>query len=368
MTKFSVASVPPQDRSLHWSNFVSQIFFPLHASFSEPERFYGTIQNWELGEISLSRFHSAPVCYDRDAQHLRGPAEDDLLITFATKSSARFSQSNNLLYCKKDGFFIERSDLPYQFSHPEENELWVLKVPTRMLRTRIRVLDRYFGYVYNSGRGAGALFLDTARTIPLRADELSGVSRDGVGRCLVDLLFSRSKTMSGRSAVAMSSVRLGHLARVERYVRKHLANHAMTVDDIAAANGISSRYLHKLFKESNTTVGQWIRELRLEAALMDLKDPRHGETVAEIAYRWGFGDQAQFSRHFKSHFGKTPREVRQLAGTDKKRSASGEHAGARAAGSATFLTPRQSWFRHCHGVRLAFDLAAARRKNDSHGG
>ena len=105
-------------------------------------------------------------------------------------------------------------------------------------------------------------------------------------------------------------MRLGHLARIERYVRKNLANHAMTIEEIALANGISSRYLHELFKGSDRTIGQWIRTLRLEAALADLQDPRHGETVAEIAYRWGFGDQAQFSRHFKSHFGKTPREIR----------------------------------------------------------
>jgi len=323
MTNFSVAPVAPHDRSLHWSNFVSKIFFPLHASFSEPERFYGTIENWDLGEVSLSRFHSAPVCYDRAEQHLRGRAEDDLLITFATKSGARFNQGDNLLHCKKNGFFIERGDLPYQFSHPEENELWVLKVPTQMLRNRIRVLDRYFSYVYDSNRGAGAVFLDTARTIPHRVDDLSCATRDGLGRCLVDLLCLALEDDQRALGSGMSSVRLGHLARVERYVRKHLANHAMTVEDIARANGISSRYLHKLFKESDTTIGQWIRELRLEAALVDLQDPRHGETVAEIAYRWGFGDQAQFSRHFKSHFGKTPRDVRQISGTDKKRSAPG---------------------------------------------
>jgi hypothetical protein len=62
MTRFSVAPIPPEDRSLHWSNFVSGIFFPMRASFSAPERFHGTIENWQLGQISLSRFHSAPVC------------------------------------------------------------------------------------------------------------------------------------------------------------------------------------------------------------------------------------------------------------------------------------------------------------------
>jgi AraC-like DNA-binding protein len=310
MTRFSVAPIPPKDRSLHWSNFVSGIFFPMRASFSAPEQFHGTIENWRLGQISLSRFHSAPVCYDRARQHLRGRPEDDLLITFATKSDARFSQGDNVLHCRKDGFFIQRGDLPYQFSHAQDNELWVLKLPTQMLKNRIRVLDRYVSYVYDSSRGAGALFLDTARSIPHRMDQFGAVTREGLGHCLVELLCLALEDDERALGSGMSSVRLGHLTRIERHVRKNLANHAMTIEEVAVANGISRRYLHELFKGSDRTIGQWIRTLRLEAALADLQDPRHGETVAEIAYRWGFGDQAQFSRHFKSHFGKTPREIR----------------------------------------------------------
>ena len=295
MTRFSVVPIPPQQRSAHWSSFVSGIFFPMSASFSAPEKFYGTIDNWELGQISLSRFDSAPVCYDRAKQHLRGSSENDLLITFATKSSAQFIQGHNVLHCKKDGFFIQRGDLPYQFSHAENNELWVLKLPAQMLKSRIRVFDRYLSYVYDSSRGAGALFLDTARGIPRRMEQLGAVAREGLGQCLVELLCLALEDDNRALGSGMSSVRLGHLARIERYVRKNLANRAMTVEDIALANGISSRYLHELFKGSDRTIGQWIRTLRLDAALADLQDPRRGETVAEIAYRWGFGGQAQFS-------------------------------------------------------------------------
>jgi AraC-like DNA-binding protein len=319
MTRFSAASVSPQDRSLQWSHFVSDIFFPLSATFAAPERFDGTIENWDLGQVSLSRFQSAPVCYDRAKEHLRGRAQDDLLVTFVTETEAQFSQGDNHLHCKKDGFFIQRGDLPYQFSHAENNELWVLKVPTQLVKNRVRVLDRYVSYTYDSSRGAGALFLDTARSIPRRMEQFGPITKDGLGSCLVELLCLALQDDERALGSGLSSVRMGHLARVERYVRKNLANHAMTIEDIALANGISSRYLHQLFEGSEATIGQWIRQLRLEAALKDLQDPRHGETLAEIAYRWGFGDQAQFSRHFKSHFGKTPREVRLIA----LRSASG---------------------------------------------
>jgi AraC-like DNA-binding protein len=182
------------------------------------------------------------------------------------------------------------------------------------VKSRIRTLDRYASYTYDSSRGVGALFLDTASAIPGRMDQLSGsITKEGLGRCLLDLLCLALEDDERALGSGMSSVRQGHLARVERYIRKNLSNHAMTIEDIASANGISTRYLHQLFNASDTSVGRWIRGLRLEAAYEDLQNPRHGETVAEIAYRWGFGDQAQFSRHFKSHFGKTPREVRAAA-------------------------------------------------------
>ena len=79
---------------------------------------------------------------------------------------------------------------------------------------------------------------------------------------------------------------------------------------MARGCGISTRYLHGLFRDTNQTHGSWIRDQRLEACR---ESPRHAsnrQTAAEIAHRWGFGDQAQFSRAFKAHFGLPPKEFR----------------------------------------------------------
>ncbi len=49
--------------------------------------------------------------------------------------------------------------------------------------------------------------------------------------------------------------------------------------------------------------------MRLEACRTQLSRERNRrESISEIAYRWGFSDQAQFSRHFKARFGITPRD------------------------------------------------------------
>jgi AraC-like DNA-binding protein len=310
MTRFSVGAVAPEARSLHWSKFVSGIFFPMSASFAAPDRFHGTIENWDLGRISLSRFCSGAVCYDRAKSHLHGRAGDDFLVTFATVSDARFIQGGYDLHCRRNEFFIERGDLPYQFSHADDNELWVLKVPGAMLKGRVRVVDRHLSYVHDAGHGLGALFLDTARGIPTRIARPNAETKDGLGCCLLDLLCLALEDDPRAIGSRMSSVRLAHLARIERYVRRNLARPSMTIEEIACANGVSVRYLHDLFTKSGTSIGQWIRLLRLEAAFNDLQAARRKETIAEIAYRWGFGGQAQFSRQFKAHFGTTPRALR----------------------------------------------------------
>ena len=52
-------------------------------------------------------------------------------------------------------------------------------------------------------------------------------------------------------------------------------------------------------------MSQQIREQRLTAARDMLQMPHPGP-MSDIAYRFGFSDQAQFSRLFKAMFGQTP--------------------------------------------------------------
>jgi AraC-like DNA-binding protein len=100
-------------------------------------------------------------------------------------------------------------------------------------------------------------------------------------------------------------VRTAHLKRAEEVIRRNLSNPDLSPDLVADACGISKRYLHELFADGNATVSQLIREQRLIAArnLLAMSNPG---PMSDIAYRFGFSDQAQFSRLFKAMFGQTP--------------------------------------------------------------
>ncbi|MFQ6397589.1 helix-turn-helix domain-containing protein [Nocardia sp. KC 131] len=52
-----------------------------------------------------------------------------------------------------------------------------------------------------------------------------------------------------------------------------------------------------------------IRDRRLNACYRELTRARPTDTVAEVAFRWGFTDAGHFGRAFKQSYGVTPSSV-----------------------------------------------------------
>ncbi|MFI5793700.1 helix-turn-helix domain-containing protein [Streptomyces sp. NPDC051677] len=105
------------------------------------------------------------------------------------------------------------------------------------------------------------------------------------------------------------------LVRIMEYVELHLTDPDLSPEAIARAHHISVRYLHKLFKDEDTTVGRWILRRRLEECRRDLmRYGRGSRTIAAVAGRWGFLSATHFSRVFRSAYGMSPREWRDMTG------------------------------------------------------
>ncbi len=306
----TTSQVALQDRSRHWHDAIASTYFPLDLKFRSPERFSGDLSIWQLGAVSLSRLTSEALQYRRLPHHFKAERDEHFLITVPARSEVFFSQCGKDVRCNPGGFLLERSHEPYEFSHDEAADLWVFKVEAKALGGRIRQPDRFCSMQFNAADGAGGLFSDMLHLIPARFDAMSPEVRATVGQQLVDLLVLALKADERTLTSGTSTVREAHLTRIESFIRKNLSDCELDPDAIARACGISTRYLHELFRDTNQTLGSWIRDQRLEACRAMLRDPANRQTVAEIAYRWGFSDQAQFSRAFKTSFGVAPKEFR----------------------------------------------------------
>lgn len=317
-TSITTSATRAPDRSRHWHEAIAAAYFPLDLRFRDADQFSGDLTTWQFGDVSISRLTSDALQYLRLPHHFRTTREEEFLVTVPAKAEVFFSQCGREVKCPPGGFILERSSEPYQFSHAEPADMWVLKVEADALTGRMRAPDRFCTLQFEADNGAGGLFTDMLHLLPARFDGMTQEARVTVGRQLVDLLVLAIKADDRVLASGNSTVRIAHLARIEAYVRANLQDFRLDPDRIAGACGISTRYLHELFRDTNQTVRSWIRDQRLGACREALEDPANVQSAAEIAYRWGFGDQTQFSRVFKAHYGIPPGEFRERARASAK--------------------------------------------------
>lgn len=307
----TTAGMDPASRSTHWHRAIAEAYFALNLQFGDAANFNGELKSWTLGAVSLSRLRSGSLQYRRLPKHLARDNEEQLLVTIPARAEVYFSQCGYDVRCSPGSYIIERSHEPYEFSHTEDADLWVMKIATRALAGRIRAPDRFCSMQFDATQGVGGLFADLVHHIPQRFHSMPEKAREAIGQQLIDLLALSIQSDDRTLTSGSSTVRAAHLTRIENFVRNNLHRSELDPELIARECGISVRYLHELFRDTNQTLGQWIRDMRLEAAREDLRATRNPVSIAEICFRRGFADQAYFSRVFKQQFNMSPREYRQ---------------------------------------------------------
>lgn len=311
--EYSVQTTPLPQRARTWQDAVSELILPFEASFRSPDNFDATLKSWDLGSVSLTWMHTDSVRYLRKVSHVQCDTEENILVSFSSHSDVCFEQDGIQLRCPKNQFFIERGREPSDFLQTDSNEIWVLKIPLAAARRHIRSLDPFYGKLFDGDSGVGGLLFDMVRQVPHRFGSVGGSQTEGVGNTFIELLALAVQADNRALKSSQTTVQRAHLGRVERFVKQNIGNPNLSLEMIASACNISVRYLHTLFHGSGTSIAQWIRDMRLESCRAQLSEPGRRESISEIAYRWGFNDQAQFSRHFKSRYGITPREMRTVA-------------------------------------------------------
>lgn len=307
--RYTTNSTPDQLHHRYWQEVIGNTYFNLQLRFPHTDNFEGMLESWEVGPVSVSRLQSNALCYER----LRRDCQQDdenFLVTIPEQSNIEFSQFARNIVCKPGGFIMEHSNEPYKFQYGKENAMWVLKLPGAILRNRIRNPDRYCAMQFDALSGVGMLFNEYLQLIIRHRESLAPAIESVMGVQLMELLAATLEADPRILQSNNSAVRCAHLKRVEEFIRRNLSDVDLTPDRVAQSCAISTRYLHLLFKETDQTVSQWIRDLRLQAAYEHLCRSSGNIQIGQIAYQWGFTDQAQFCNAFKSKYGLKPSDLR----------------------------------------------------------
>ncbi len=310
-TTRNTVSVPGKQNQ--WRQAISETYFQLDVRFASHERFEGSLNSWQLGDITLSQLQSAPAAYLRLPQHLQHlPSEEAFLLTLPLDQPVAFSQVQRQIDCTAGNFLLELSHEPYHFSYAKANRLWVLKIPHPVISRHLHLPERYVAQSWSGRDGVGLLLQQYLHMCGQQLQyNTDPASRQLMGKQLLELFTHLVQQSEQRLLSPASDTRRAHLQRIKHYVRHHLDNPALDPHTVAAACHISVRYLHDLFGDTDTSFSQWLKQQRLATAHHLLTRPHFQQTLAALAYQVGFTDQANFSRAFKQAFGLSPKEVLQ---------------------------------------------------------
>jgi AraC family transcriptional regulator, positive regulator of tynA and feaB len=309
----STAGLGPRKQLQCWSDTLTDLcgqfdVDPLEASTLEGRINYITVSKLKLCQIEASQHRIA---------HTLSPSHRSehpyVKILFQTYGVSYFEQNGCQIQIKPGDCLAYDVSCPHTIVSPSLTRHEVVIVPKEMLRDRGFNFGKMLACKLSAREGMGRIARDFVHAAFDEAPKLSPNGAIGVADSLIDLLLlplrEADTTFDRVGPEAM-------YVRAQAFIREHLRDPELSIDQISTALGCTKRYLHMLFSERGMTVSDYIWGARLQHCRQEL-EAHAGKTITDVAFSWGFSSSSHFSRVFRKCFGVMPSSIQK-----------GQHAGA----------------------------------------
>jgi len=300
----STAGLGPKRQIQYWSDALTDLcgqfaVDPLEASSLEARINYTTVSKLKLCQIEASQHRLAHT-----AARAKMDAHPFVKILFQTHGISYFEQAGRRIELTPGDCLTYDVSCPHTIVSPSLTRHEVVIVPKELL------LERGFRAAMSACKlsartGTGRIAYNFVHAAFDEATKLSPNNAIGVADSLIDLLL-----LPLREPEAMFN-RVGPEAmyiRAQFFIREHLRDPDLSIDQISAALNCTKRYLHMLFSDKGTTISDYIRQARLQHCRHEL-ETQAGKSVTDVAFSWGFSSSSHFSRVFRQYFGVVPSAI-----------------------------------------------------------
>lgn len=255
---------------------------------------------------------------NRGVHHIRADHIDDFIIAIPLHCTLNVNQNGAAARVEPGSFICVTTTRPYHSSICAVDnrgfDTYIVKIPGAVLRQTVHLIDDCCGRVVKIRHGATRMMVGLIEMALAEGSALSAAAAQRVGMLIVEAVANAALEAPELLDARLSSRQTAQeriFERAKGYIERNLSDPALGSRKIASHCRISVRYLHAIFAGYATTVGSFIRALRLRQCRAELQDPRlRGKSVTEIFNRWGFNDPAHFSRAYKDQYGIAPSRER----------------------------------------------------------
>ena len=268
----------------------------------------------QIDDVRIIRATSRGGCYEvqRRDWHIAAGDQGHCFVCLPLRGQIRLRQDDNACVLQPSDFGIVDTRREYTVEVPAGADALWIRLAVSRLDWRLPQTADIFARRIEGGGGIGLVTSNFLRSVAAEAHQLPRQSRASVASMVSDLLAEAATEIVGAKGKS-GSFRAGSQRTLDRariYIDQHLDEEDLSPTRIAAAIGISSRYLSQLFAGEGQTTMAWVSHRRLERCRDRLeKEVWRPGLITELAFMSGFANVSSFNRAFKAAFGTTPREV-----------------------------------------------------------
>jgi AraC-like DNA-binding protein len=272
-------------------------------------RFRATMTSTYVGSTILGHCDGTFTGVRRERRHVLESQDDRYCLTRNVSAlDAQVIHRDMEFNVRPGALTLFRLDEPFQSAdRSSRTQFTCVYLPAHALRAAVPGLDDMVGRELESG-GALSLAMDYGEMLlkhPAAVEE-AGMA---IATHLLDLA---SIGLGARGDLALKARRGGlravRLKAALMILQKRFAEPDFSAQKLAAAAGLSERYVNELLYEAGASFTVRLNELRLRKAAQLLAN-REGR-VSDIAFECGFNDLSYFNRCFRRRFGLTPTAAR----------------------------------------------------------
>ena len=301
----TTSGLSPKKQIQCWSEALTDLcgqfdIDPLKASSLEARVNYTTVSKLKLCQIEVSQHRIAhTVSRSKSSEH------PYVKILFQTHGTSYFEQDGRRFELMPGDCLAYDVSCPHTIISPALTRHEVVIVPKALLQERGFHMAKMSACKLSARTGTGRIAHDFVHAAFEQAARLSPNNAVVVADSLIDLLLlplrEADATFDRGGPEAM-------YIRAQAFIREHLRDPDLCIDQISAALGCTKRYLHMLFSDRGMTVSDYIWHARLQNCRHEL-ETHAGKTVTDVAFSWGFSSSSHFSRVFRKYFGIVPSSI-----------------------------------------------------------
>jgi AraC-like DNA-binding protein len=268
----------------------------------------------DLGRVRVCSIRSNATRVERTAQLARDELPPSIFLGVQLAGSSLIVQGGREAVLRPGDLAFSDSTAPYTLLDSDGIRQHFFSIPMAALALPYDAIRQLAAVTLSPGHPVADLAATYFRRLASRPDIFEEPGAAAVGRPTIELVRALITTHLDASALARESSEATLLLRILEYARAHLPEPGLNATQIAAAHHVSVRHLYNVLARGGVSLGDWIRERRLEECRDELSRPgSRSETISSVARRRGFTDPSSFGRLFRAAYGLSPTEWRDMS-------------------------------------------------------